>query len=212
VKLPQQLAQVLGLPLQPRLTSSSKLRRESGSVTCSASVGPARRPRDPWAPRDAEGGLDPARLSRQRRGKESLAYIPNSASALERGSALLLADLRGTGELAASKKGWTFAVSLLLGENFVGRQAMDFVGGWRALRGLPELSGKPIYLMGSDPSWRRPPSMPRPRAAYRRRDDGRAGRILPRLRRSPDCRRILRPCPTRRGEDRQNGRPSSRRR
>jgi hypothetical protein len=28
---------------------------------------------------------------------------------------------------------------------------MDFVGGWRALRALPELSGKPIYLSGSGP-------------------------------------------------------------
>ena len=34
-------------------------------------------------------------------------------------------DPRGIGESATDKTGWVFAVSLLLGENFVGRQAWD---------------------------------------------------------------------------------------
>jgi dienelactone hydrolase len=151
-ELPEQLAQALGIGLQPRLTSASKLNREP--------LGP-RLERVSWTGRDGleipgvlltpAGPWQGATLAAADEGKESLAGDPELRSRLERGFAVLLADLRGTGELAVSKKGWTFAVSLLLGENFVGRQAMDFVGGWRALRGLPELSGKPIDLSGSGP-------------------------------------------------------------
>jgi hypothetical protein len=63
-------------------------------------------------------------------GKESLREQPELQAALRSGQALLLADIRGTGELATGKPGWTFAVSLLTGENFVGRQGDGPRGGW----------------------------------------------------------------------------------
>jgi dienelactone hydrolase len=145
---PSQLAQALGIPLQPRLTASSKLQRGPGS-------------RVSWVGRDGleipgvlippSGAWTGAVLAAADTGKESLREQPELQAALRSGQALLLADIRGTGELATGKPGWTFAVSLLLGENFVGRQAMDLVAGWRALRALPELAGKPVRVFGSGP-------------------------------------------------------------
>ena len=82
-------------------------------------------------------------------GKNSLLEEPVIRAAYRAGLAVILADVRGTGELAVTKPGWTFAVSLLLGESFVGRQALDLVAGRRALATLPALRGKPIGLLGS---------------------------------------------------------------
>ena len=49
-------------------------------------------------------------------------------------------DPRGIGESATDKAGWVFAVSLLLGENFVGRQAWDVVRVIDVLRGIDGIS------------------------------------------------------------------------
>ena len=54
------------------------------------------------------------------RGKEVLASDPVVLEAFERNWAVCGIDPRGIGELATTKPGWVFAVSLLLGENFVG--------------------------------------------------------------------------------------------
>ena len=59
------------------------------------------------------------------RGKEVLASDPVVETAHARGWAVCGVDPRGIGESATDKTGWVFAVSLLLGENFVGRQAWD---------------------------------------------------------------------------------------
>ena len=59
------------------------------------------------------------------RGKEPLAADPLVKEALRRNWMVWAADPRGIGELALTKPGWAFAVSLLLGENFVWRQAWD---------------------------------------------------------------------------------------
>ena len=59
------------------------------------------------------------------RGKEALASDPVVETAHARGWAVCGVDPRGIGESATDKTGWVFAVSLLLGENFVGRQAWD---------------------------------------------------------------------------------------
>jgi dienelactone hydrolase len=67
---------------------------------------------------------------------------------LEAGWAVVEADPRGLGALATGKPGWTFAVSLLLGENFTGRQALDLAAGVRALSKL----GKPVALVGDGPT------------------------------------------------------------
>jgi dienelactone hydrolase len=145
---PGRLAQALGIPLQPRPDSSPTLLRGEG-------------PRVRWVGRDGleipgvlippSGDWTGAVLAAADAGKESLREQPELQAARRAGQAVLLADVRGTGELATGKPGWTFAVSLLLGENFVGRQAMDLVAGWRALRALPELAGKPVRIFGSGP-------------------------------------------------------------
>jgi len=88
-----------------------------------------------------------ALLSVADEGKESLLDHPAVREAYEAGWAVLLADLRGTGELTVTKPGWVYAASLLLGENFVGRQAQDLIGGFRALRAEPWLRGKPVGVL-----------------------------------------------------------------
>jgi sulfatase modifying factor 1 len=143
------VAQALGIGLPPRLTGTSKLERlEGGRVR--------------WTMRDGleipgvllapSGEWKGALVAAADAGKDSIREHPAVREALGAGMAVLLADARGMGELATAKPGWTFAVSLLLGENFVGRQAMDLVGGWRALYALPELRGKPVALFGSGPN------------------------------------------------------------
>ncbi len=59
------------------------------------------------------------------RGKEALAADPIVWRAFRQGWTVCAVDPRGIGESASSKHGWIFAVSLLLGENFVGLQARD---------------------------------------------------------------------------------------
>ena len=59
------------------------------------------------------------------RGKEELASDPLVLEAVKRGWMVWAIDPRGIGELATQRQGWVFAVSLLLGENFVWRQGWD---------------------------------------------------------------------------------------
>jgi hypothetical protein len=80
------------------------------------------------------------------RGKEALASEPWFAEALPRGWAICGIDPRGVGELATSKPGWIFAVSLLLGENFVGRQAWDLERAIVTLNDSEAFRGKPVGL------------------------------------------------------------------
>jgi cephalosporin-C deacetylase-like acetyl esterase len=82
-------------------------------------------------------------------GKAALLNHNAIRAAVESGLAVVLVDVRGTGELATSKPGWMFATSLLAGENFVGRQALDLLAERRALAALPDFRGKPIGLFGS---------------------------------------------------------------
>jgi cephalosporin-C deacetylase-like acetyl esterase len=84
-------------------------------------------------------------------GKESLLTHAGIRSAVESGWTVVAVDVRGTGELVMKKPGWVFATSLMLGENFVGRQALDLIAGRRALAAIPELKGKPVGLLGSGP-------------------------------------------------------------
>ena len=81
------------------------------------------------------------------RGKEALASDPIVESARAHGWAVCGVDPRGIGESATDKTGWVFAVSLLLGENFVGRQAWDLRRVLEALGaagGLPRQAGRPL--------------------------------------------------------------------
>ena len=86
------------------------------------------------------------------RGKEVLASDPVVREAHARGWAVCGVDPRGIGESATDKTGWVFAVSLLLGENFVGRQAWDVGRVLEALGAPGAFPGKPIglYARGQD--------------------------------------------------------------
>jgi hypothetical protein len=88
------------------------------------------------------------------RGKEALGADPVLAEAFERGWAVCGVDPRGIGESATTKSGWVFAVSLLLGENFVGRQAWDLTRVIDALGAADAFPGKPVglYARGQDAS------------------------------------------------------------
>jgi hypothetical protein len=80
------------------------------------------------------------------RGKETLASDVVVQTALSRGWAICGVDPRGIGELATDKMGWVFAVSLLLGENFVGRLAWDLERVFECLGSAGRFHDKPIGL------------------------------------------------------------------
>jgi hypothetical protein len=80
------------------------------------------------------------------RGKEVIAGDPDLEKARASGWAICGVDPRGIGELATDKPGWVFAVSLLLGENFVGRQAWDLGRVLEVLGADGGYPGKPIGI------------------------------------------------------------------
>src|SRR4029453_14978752 len=80
------------------------------------------------------------------RGKEVLGSDTVVPEAQARGWAVCGRDPRGIGESAPDKTGWVFAVSLLLGENFVGRQAWDLGRVLEALRSPGAFPGTPVGL------------------------------------------------------------------
>jgi hypothetical protein len=86
------------------------------------------------------------------RGKEALGADPVVQEAFERGWAVCGVDPRGIGESATAKMGWVFAVSLLLGENFVGRQASDLCRVIEYLGTAGAFPGKPIGLFARGPN------------------------------------------------------------
>lgn len=75
-------------------------------------------------------------------GKEALKADPVLEEARVAGWAVACTDPRGIGELAVTERGWVFAVSLLLGENFVWRQALDLLAVAR------QFSGSRLALYG----------------------------------------------------------------
>jgi hypothetical protein len=79
--------------------------------------------------------------------KEKMMDHPAVRQAIDAEWIVVLADLRGVGELHVTRPGWVYAMSLLLGENFVGRQALDLVSGFRALRAESFLRGKPVGIL-----------------------------------------------------------------
>jgi dienelactone hydrolase len=74
---------------------------------------------------DHGGGSKGALLAIDDQDKESLASDPVVQEALRRDYMVWEIDPRGFGELTVQKPAWQFAVSLLLGENLVWRQAWD---------------------------------------------------------------------------------------
>ena len=76
------------------------------------------------------------------RGKEELASDAVIRAALRSGWAVCGVDPRGIGESALTKPGWVFAVSLLVGENFVERQGADLA---QVVRGV---KARVLYARG----------------------------------------------------------------
>ena len=85
-------------------------------------------------------------------GKESLGSDPVIAEAFDKGWAVCGVDPRGIGESSSAKTGWIFAVSLLLGENFVGRQAFDLHRVIDTMSTTNAFAGKPIGLYARGPN------------------------------------------------------------
>lgn len=83
--------------------------------------------------------------------KETMLDHPAIRPARESGWWIALTDLRGVGELQLTKPGWVYAMSLLLGENFVGRQALDLIAGIRALRAEPAFRDLPVGVLAQGP-------------------------------------------------------------
>jgi len=80
-------------------------------------------------------------------GKENALRHPAVRAAADAGWTVVAVDLRGMGELTITKPGWVYAMSLLLGENLVGRQALDLISGVRAIRADPPYLGKPFGVL-----------------------------------------------------------------
>ena len=110
------------------------------------------------------------------RGKEVLASDPVVETAHARGWAVCGVDPRGIGESATDKTGWVFAVSLLLGENFVGRQAWDIGRVFEALGAPGAISRQARRPLRPGPE-RLPRGHVRDRPGVRRRSGPRCGGI-----------------------------------
>jgi len=80
------------------------------------------------------------------RGKEELCGDPVIRSALAKSWVVCGVDPRGFGELATSKMGWVSACSLLLGENFVWKQAWDVAHAIEYLMSAGEFGSSKVGL------------------------------------------------------------------
>ena len=99
-----------------------------------------------------EGSVRGLVVAADDRGKEEIASELPLEDMLAKGWAVLAVDPRGIGELKTSQMGWVASVSLLLNENFVGRQAFDMSRAVEfAKQAFPD---KPlgIYVQGNDAS------------------------------------------------------------
>jgi dienelactone hydrolase len=98
------------------------------------------------------GGARGLVVALDERGKEVLASDAVVREAHARGWAVCGVDPRGIGESATDKNGWVFAVSLLLGENFVGRQAWDVCRVIESLGAPGAYPGTPVGLYARGPA------------------------------------------------------------
>jgi dienelactone hydrolase len=80
------------------------------------------------------------------RGKEFVSKEGRVVTALKDGWSLCGVDPRGIGEMATTQTGWLSAVSLLLGNSFVDRQALDL------LAAASLFEGRPIALVARGPN------------------------------------------------------------
>ncbi|HRV08277.1 MAG TPA: prolyl oligopeptidase family serine peptidase, partial [Acidobacteriota bacterium] len=81
-------------------------------------------------------------------GKEAAISDPLVKKVLSLGWAVCGVDPRGVGELRTDEMGWVFAVSLLLGENFVWRQAWDIGRSIDVLTSTRTFGSRPVVVFG----------------------------------------------------------------
>ena len=150
------VASMLGIPMPLPVAPAPDLVRDEERLTGRQNTQAGIQERVGW--RTPDGVAIPAVLrgARDARGvlvaigdlgKESVVRDPAARAAADGGWTLVAADLRGMGDLSISKPGWVYAMSLLLGENLVGRQALDLISGVRALRAEPAYRGKPVAVL-----------------------------------------------------------------
>ena len=86
------------------------------------------------------------------RGKEELVGDPVVRAAIEKNWAVCGVDPRGFGELATAKMGWVSATSLLLGENFVWKQAWDLARTMEYFTAAPDYEATELALYARGPN------------------------------------------------------------
>ena len=79
-------------------------------------------------------------------GKEDVAAQPAIRDLLGSGWAVAAVDPRGIGELLIDKPNWSFASTLLLGQNFVWLQTWDLVRSAQVMQATSDFANKPIGL------------------------------------------------------------------
>lgn len=150
------LASTLGLPIPLPLAPAPDLVRDEERLTGRQNTLAGIRERVGW--RTPDGVAIPAVLlgSKDAKGvlvavgddgKDAVLRHPAVTAAAAATWTVVAADLRGMGDLTITKPGWVYAMSLLLGENLVGRQALDLIAGIRALRAEPAYRGKPVAVL-----------------------------------------------------------------
>jgi acetyl esterase/lipase len=150
------VASLLGVPMPLPVAPAPDLMRDEERLTGRQNLSAGIRERVGW--RTPDGVAIPAVLlgSRESKGvlvavgddgKDAVLRHPAVKAAADATWTVVAADLRGMGDLTLTKPGWIYAMSLLLGENLVGRQALDLIAGVRALRAEPAYRGKPVAVL-----------------------------------------------------------------
>lgn len=152
------LASTLGIPMPLPLAPAPDLVREEERLTGRKNELQGRNERVGWRTPDGVSipgvllspgakGVNGVLVAIGDQGEEAVLRHPALRTANEAGWTVVVADLRGMGDLTITKPGWVYAMSLLLGENLVGRQALDLISGVRALRAEPAYRGKPVAVL-----------------------------------------------------------------
>lgn len=129
-RLPRDLSTVLGVARPVRRTPAAA---SEGRFAIALEDGVS----IPGLLRRAAGADQGVVIAASDEGKEALEGEPLLEEARRAGWAVACVDPRGLGELAVRERGWVFAVSLLLGENFVWRQALDLLAAVRQFSARP---------------------------------------------------------------------------
>ena len=129
-RAPQDLARLLGVPRPPHSAPVAVAEQRFLIPVADGISVPGTLLRPPGQQKGVVVAVDD-------NGMEDLSAEPLLQEARSAGWAIAAVDPRGIGELAVTRRGWVFAVSLLLGENFVWRQALDLLAAARQFSSQP---------------------------------------------------------------------------